>query len=399
MELSGLLIQRWAHGGDGVAIPEAGELAGAVVFVPRAVPGDVVRCRVVVRKKRWARAELVAVEEPSRHRREPPCAVQAACGGCPWMAGDAAAQAASRLAILAGEAEKRLGLDRALVRLAPEAGPAEGYRSRVRMAYEVDGRGGVRLGYRAASSHRLVDVPGCPVASPEIEASLPGVRAALAERGPGRGEVALLAGHEGVAGRIRQAGAASTAFGPDALTLGEPPFIVAADADTFVQANPFVSRAIAEQIEGMAREAGGRHAVELFAGAGTLTQPLLRAGYRVAAYESAAGARRWFELNVAGKGEATWHLADLHATGVPWPAPDPPDLVLLDPPRTGAAEIMPWVRASGAATVLLVSCDVSTAMRDLALLIEGGYRVTDVIGHNMFPHTGHQEVVARAVRA
>lgn len=398
MELSGLLIQRWAHGGDGVAVPESGELAGAIVFVPRAVPGDVVRCRVVVRKKRWARAELVAVERPSPHRVDPVCAVQAACGGCPWMAGDAEVQAASRLAILAGEAAKRLGGDGAQVRLEPQTGPLFGYRSRVRMAYEVDPRGAVRLGYRALESHRLVDVERCPVAAPAINLALPALRVELAGRGAGRGEVSLVSGHEGVAARVRPAHDGERVTGPPAVTLGEAPYAITADAHTFVQANPFVSRAIAEQIEAMAREAGGGHAVELFAGAGTLTQPLLRAGYRVTAYESAAGAQRWFEANTAGLGEATWHLVDLHTTGVPWPTPATPDLVLLDPPRTGAAEIMPWVRASGAKTVLMVSCDVSTAMRDLAALVEGGYRVTDIAGHNMFPHTGHQEVVARAVR-
>lgn len=399
MELSGLVIQRWAHGGDGVGVPESGELAGAIVFVPRAVPGDVVRCRVVARKKRWARAEILEIERPSPHRVEPLCAVQPACGGCPWMAGDAEAQAASRLAILAGEAAKRLGVEAAQVRLAPQAGPLFGYRSRVRMAYEVDARGAVRLGYRASESHLLVDVARCPVAAPEIDARLPALRDELAALGAGRGEVSLVAGREGVAGRARSAHGEERVFGPPTVTLGEAPFAIAADAHTFVQANTSVSRAIAEQIEAMAREAGGAHAVELFAGAGTLTQPLLRAGYRVTAYESAAGARPWFEANTAGLGEATWHLVDLHAMGVPWPAPDPPDLVLLDPPRTGAAEIMPWVRASGAKTVLMVSCDVSTVMRDLATLLQGGYRVTDIVGHNMFPHTGHQEVVARAVRS
>ncbi|MCB9728198.1 MAG: class I SAM-dependent RNA methyltransferase [Deltaproteobacteria bacterium] len=399
MELTGLEILRWAHGGDGVGVPVQGELAGAVVFVPRAVPGDVVRCRIVRRKKRWARAELVAIERSSPHRVTPVCPVQAECGGCPWMAGAPAAQAASRRAILGGEVDKRLGASQEVVRLAPPAGATLGYRARVRMAWEVDARGQVRLGYRAPGSHRLVDVPGCPVAAPAIEAALPALRELLSERGPGRGEVSLVAGREGVAGRIAPERGAPIAIGPPSVTLGEEPYAIRADAETFVQANPAVARAIAEQVEAMAREAGGRHAVELFAGAGTLTLPLLRAGYRVTAYESAAGARAWFHDNVAGRGEATWHLCDLLATGVPWPAPEPPDLVLLDPPRTGALEMMAWVRACGARVVLMVSCDVSTAMRDLAALVEGGaWAVTDIVGHDMFPHTGHQEVVARAVR-
>lgn len=396
MELSGLRILRWAHGGDGVAVPEGGELAGAIVFVPRAVPGDVVRCRVVARKKRWARAELVAVESASPHRVEPPCAVQAACGGCPWMTGDHEAQAASRLAILGGEAVKRLGEQSPTVRLAA-SGPTLGYRSRIRMAYAVGGDGAVKLGYRREGSHHLVDVERCPVAVGAIDDALPEIRQRLAAAGSAQGEVSILAGAEGVAGRVRPNGQEAWSFGPATVTVGAPGHAVSAAADSFVQANSAVMSAIAERIEAMAREAGGRHAVELFAGVGTLTLPLLRAGYRVTAYESAPDARALFDANVAGRGDATWHHSDLLATGAPWPPPDAPELVLLDPPRTGAAEIMPWVRACGARVVLMLSCDVSTAMRDLQLLAERGYRITDIIGYDMFPHTGHQEVLARAV--
>ena len=109
MRLQELEIQRWAHGGDGVGVPGSGPMAGVVVFVRGAVPGDVVEVEVVERRRRWARAALVAVTSPSTERVPVPCPIQAACGGCPWMPGSADAQATSRLAILKGEAAKRLG--------------------------------------------------------------------------------------------------------------------------------------------------------------------------------------------------------------------------------------------------------------------------------------------------
>ncbi|MGM0575810.1 MAG: class I SAM-dependent RNA methyltransferase [Myxococcota bacterium] len=404
MRIEGLYIQRWAHGGDGVGFPESGPLEGAVVFVPRTVPGDVVTVDVVKQKKRWARGRIVQVERPSPHRVDPPCSVQAACGGCPWMIGDSEAQAASRLAILQGEAAKHLGWDeetlRRRVRLALPTGPELGYRCRVRMAYRVEPGGRVILGYRAGASHEIVHVPTCVVASPRIRQILADVREWIGSAGAGEGEVLLVAGEEGVAGMVRPAGGVEWHVGEPEVTVRHGSFDVRAEPEVFLQANPAVTAAIADQVEEVARKHGGTHAVELFAGVGTLTIPLLKAGYRVTAYEVAEDARRLFEENTAPWGEAEWHRADLLEAGIPIPQPERPDLVLLDPPRIGAAPLMPWVRASGARLAVMVSCDVSTAMRDLATLVEGDHwHVESITGRDMFPHTGHQELVAVARRA
>ncbi len=405
--LEGLLIQRWAHGGDAVGVPERGPLAGAIVFVPGAVPGDRVTARVVQRKRRWARAEILKIEAPSPHRVTPACPLQAACGGCPWMAGDHAAQAASRLAILRGEARKRLGWtdERVAERVAlagapaPSLGYGVGYRVRLRMAYRVAGDGRVTLGFRSAGTQRLVDVPECVVAAPALNAALPEARRQLAARGPGEGELQLLAGREGVAGLVKPVLGSSWGFGPERVTVVQGALELEAAPDAFVQANPEVVAAMTRRVRELA--AGvmppGGHAVELFAGSGTFTVPLLEAGYRVTAYEVAPDARAAFERVTAGRGEATWQRCDLFATGVPTPAPAAPDLVLLDPPRVGAAEVMPWVRSSGARAVVLVSCDVATGFRDLAQLVEAGWDVAEVTGYDMFPHTGHQEMLSLVV--
>ena len=127
-----------------------------------------------------------------------------------------------------------------------------------------------------------------------------------------------------------------------------------------------------------------------------LTVPLLLAGYGVSAYEVDEGARHGFLQAVEGMGEASWHQADLLDLGVPLPEPEPPDLVLLDPPRAGGEALMPWIRRCGASTVVMVSCDVATAMRDIAALTQGDgapYSVASISSYNMFPHTGHQELL------
>ena len=403
--MAGLTIERWAHGGDGIGVPEDGPLRGMVVFVPGTVPGDVVRCRIVRQKRRWARAEVMELITPSPHRAKVPCAVQDACGGCPWMPGDEEVQRASRLAILAGEAKKRLGWTdediRDRLRLAGPAGSRLGYRGRVRMTFRVERGGAVLLGYHQQGSQRLVDVPTCVVATDAIQEALPDVRSALAGLGPGEGSVLLVSGDDGVAGSIRMAGKPATQFGPDRVLVRQGEHRVHATAESFVQANADVAGSLVDAVEAAARLAGGSEATELFSGSGTLTLGLLRAGYRVAAYESDPRARSLFEATVKGAGEAAWHRADLLAAGIVEPAPPSPDLVLLDPPRQGAAEMLPWIRGAGAPTVILVSCDVATCFRDVASLTVGDsapYQVTSVTGFDMFPHTGHQEMLVVMTR-
>jgi 23S rRNA (uracil1939-C5)-methyltransferase len=151
---------------------------------------------------------------------------------------------------------------------------------------------------------------------------------------------------------------------------------------------------------------GGREAraIELFAGAGTLTQALWAEGYAVAAYEVDAGAAAGFHATRERLGVAPergrWCTNDLLVTGVPERLPGqegPPDLVLLDPPRTGAKALVPWLRGTMARTVVYVSCDLATALRDVSELAGRGdrrrYDVTRLIAYDMFPHTGHQELL------
>lgn len=399
-------ILRWAHGGDGVALPE-----GRVVFVPEVVPGDVVDLAVVEDRGRFARAHVTRLVTPSAQRVTPPCPVQARCGGCPWMIGSVEAQAESREAILRGEVRKRLGADvHVEMARATTRDEAFGYRQRVRLTYRSDGSGidGVRLGYLARASHDLVDIPGCPIADARIEALLPALRAELAGV-RGEGKVTLLAGDEGVAGWIEPAEAregAGRVWGREAVTVRIGGFAQVLSARAFAQANARVTGDILQMIgavaDEVAREGRGKRALELYAGSGTLTQALWSRGWEVEAYELDSAARPAFEAaRAALDGSGAWHACDL-ASGLVRPPPRDPegiDLVLLDPPRTGAAAIVPWLRASRARTIIYVSCDIATGLRDLSTLTgDGRWRIDRVVGFDMFPHTGHQEMVSVARR-
>ena len=316
------------------------------------------------------------------------------------MVGDEATQDAGRMAILGGEARKRLGWSEEEVRrrVTPVSGLGEpyAYRSRVRMAFVSDGAGRTVMGYRAAGSDSIVDVHTCAIATPAIQQRLPAVRAHLSSLGAVSGAVMMVAGEEGVATLIRCDDGSQVRLGPERVTVVQGASRVSVPPEGFVQANPPVASALVAAVAQAAREAGGTRAVELFAGSGTFTVPLLLAGYSVTAYEVDGSAREGFHRTVEGVGDAVWHKTDLLDLGVPLPEPEPPHLVLLDPPRAGAGTLMPWIRGCGAKVVLMISCDVATAMRDVGELTLGErapYAVTSIRSYNMFPHTGHQELL------
>ena len=318
------------------------------------------------------------------------------------MAGDRKTQSESRLKILRGEIAKTLQWDQERLQrdvvLAEDTGPEYGYRRRARLAWRLQG-GEVTLGYRARGSHRLVPVSRCEVVVEPINDALGRVRQAIADLGEPAGEATILAADNGVAwSLIAESGARTLGGEPDpALTVNG--LQLSMKASCFAQGNGAETDAIARHIGERAGQGDGAHAVELFAGSGTWTAGLLDAGYRVTAYELDGKAREAFEANCPTD-DATLHIADLLEIGIPEPLPEQAALVLVDPPRIGAAALTTWLRASSASSILMVSCDVATGVRDAAALADppGGYTIERITSYDMFPHTGHQELVIELSR-
>ena len=400
-----LTIQRWVNGGDGLAVVEAGDHEGLVVFVPGTVPGDRVDVSITHKKKRWARGKVLRRRHDSPARVVPKCAVQDLCGGCPWMVGSSLLQRAEHRRILVAEVTKRLGQFIS----AEDAERIVGndvthayewaYRNRLRMAYSVGSSGKVTLGFRQAGGGSIVDVDSCVVAQPELQEAIPRLKQHLAGRSNEVGEVRLLAGREGVAGAIEVRGRRVESWGESRVTVQVGDAMLRLGPESFVQGNPEVAAKIAADVERVAKAAGGRHAVELFCGAGTFTVPLLKAGYSVAGYDVAGECERAFVNAAEGLGEAWFHPQDLLGLS-PYPNPPPkdPGLILLDPPRSGAGEVVDWIAQTQANTVLMVSCDIATGLRDTAKLLAAGFECRAIQSYDLFPHTGHQELLIHLVR-
>jgi len=396
-----------AHGGEAVA-----RLAdGRVVFVPFAVPGERVRIRVVVDRRRFARAELVEVLEPSPDRIDPACPHfgPGRCGGCAWQHLRPEAQAELKARLLREQLAHLGGLTDVPVRptLRPPApGGPEGfaYRERATLTAAEDGR----LGFLRASSHEVHPVDRCPLLAGGLQ-ELPGQlgrhpRGAKVRLRRGAGGERLVVLEAGAAARTRFLAPAGVSWatlrGNGKVVEGEgAPFVTerVAGVELHVSAASFfqVHRAGAETLVDLVgralQPAPGEALLDLYAGVGLFAATVGARAGRVVAVESWKPAARDAKRNLREHPDATV-LQDDVANALP--RLKDADVAVLDPPRAGAgARVLQRLAALGPRAVALVSCDPAALARDVRILTDLGYHAAWVQPVDLFPQTAHVEAV------
>ena len=386
-------ITALAAGGDGVArLPD-----GLAVFVPLAAPGDRVRVRVTERHRRFARAEISEILAAGPGRCAPRCPVFGECGGCAWQHLDYSLQVEAKQTILR-EALVRIGgwVLSDEIPMTPSPAPY-GYRTRARL---LAGRGGI--GYRRRGSHALRAVDGCPILVPSLEAEVIRLSGAdpVSPEFAESGEWELVAGWDG---RVRSHPVQGP-HPPEFVTPGERirmragQDVLTVSPGTFVQANLALHEALhAAVLEAVGT---GRHALELHAGAGFFTLALARRFEEVEAVEVAPSAVADLRANLrlAGLERVRVFEGDVEET-LRARTGNPPEVVLLDPPRAG---LLPGALESLAELspdrVVYLSCDPATLARDTARLREYGYSLEKVQGFDLFPQTPHVEALVVLAR-
>lgn len=364
-------VEKLVFKGDGLA-----RHGGVAVFVPFAAPGDRLRVRVTEVGRGFARAEIVEVLRPGPARRAPRCRHFGVCGGCRLQHVEYAAQLDAKAGFVR-ESLRRLGGIDWTAEIPVRSAAEYGWRTRA----EIQARRG-HVGYFREATHEIVDVSECPILAPAAEAFVVGLAA-----DPPKSAVHVALGDDGVVATGHGASVRQRIAGFD-FEFG---------ADSFFQANRLlVEELVREAVDG----AAGRSAVDLFAGAGLFSLPLSRTFGDVVAVEGRAATARRGEANAARNGVSNVRfVADSAENWVASARTERPDLVLLDPPRTGVgprgAEAVARIEAPA---VTYVSCDPATLARDLAVFVALGYRLTSVVALDMFPQTYHVETVAKLTR-
>ncbi len=405
------------HTGQAVVDTEEG-----AVFTRGALPGERVRVAIEGRRQKVLRGTLTALIEPSPDRVSAACALAERCGGCALMSLSIEAQRKLKLEhVRRATREVRVpGVDAQL----ELAGEPLGYRRRVRFSFKRVGQRAL-VGYRAFGSHAIVDVELCPVLEAPLSAALTLVREELVAVLEGAGEIELakaepdhvvlsitceqvasvqayraveaLVGRGPIVGtslRVGQGAAATfgevvqSSRGSDGLLLHAPP-------QGFTQANRLVNERLVELVLELA-EARGADALELYAGHGNFTvalAPLAKSLLAIEGDHAAVEACRQ-NLRVRGLRNVRVLAGDAAQVGRATRA----DVLVVDPPRTGAPALRAIVEQTQPARVVYVSCDMTTLRRDLQQLASLGYQADRVHALDMFPQTGHVEAVVRMVR-
>jgi tRNA/tmRNA/rRNA uracil-C5-methylase (TrmA/RlmC/RlmD family) len=416
-----------AHGGHCVA-----RHAGQVLFVRHTLPGERVLARVTETGagERFVRADAVAVLTPSPDRVAPPCpwSGPGRCGGCDFQHVSLSRQRALKADVVR-EQLARLARLEVEVAVEPVPGDADGLDWRTRVEFAVDAEG--RAGLRRHRSHEVVAIDHCRIAAPGIdrlrvtEQRWPGADAVDAVA-PSVGDplaVAVPLPHGAPAPVVHER-LEATWSGPDGgwqMVVGE----LAVSARGFWQVHPGAVRTFVEAVMAAADARAGDRALDLYAGVGLFASALATAvGPRgqVLAVESDHGAAGHARDNLAELPNVAVLTARVDdAFGVPRPSrrgtarqrgsrprkasrstlmPTTADVVVLDPPRTGAGRgVCTEVAALDPRVVVYVACDPAALARDTGYLADLGYRLDRLRAFDAFPMTSHVECVARFVPA
>ncbi|MDR1603508.1 MAG: class I SAM-dependent RNA methyltransferase [Gracilibacteraceae bacterium] len=367
-ELRLLRAERLAS--DGCAVARAGD--GSVVFVPGLLPGETALVAVTERKRKYWRGEARQLVEPAPERQEPRCPLFGRCGGCQL-------QHLSYPASLywkrrwVGEALSRIGGLAAEV--APVAAAVSPWNYRNKAVLHWDG---ANLGFFAPGSRTVTACADCALLSPEMNAALPALRAALA--GEKAGPVTL---RRGAAGAL----ASSLPGWADVLTVEILGLSFQVALASFLQVN-FAQTEILYGIVREWAELSGREEVwDLYSGVGTLALLLAGRAARVTGVEECPRAVKDARANARRNGINNARFLVGQAEKVlsrEFAAAHRPDLAVVDPPRAGLAPaVTEALLAAAPRRLIYVSCDAGTLARDAGRLSRF-YRLAAVRPVDMF---------------
>lgn len=417
------------HEGHGVA-----RIDGKVTFVDGALAGEVAEIAVYRKHAKYNSANAVAIRKASPQRAEPRCRHYGRCGGCSMQHLEASAQIAAKQRVLE-ENLARIGKVRPDVILRALHGPAWHYRHRARLSVRrVDKKGGVLVGFHEKRSSFIADMEGCEVLTPDVSAlirplrdlivglsnsdRLPQIEIAAGERitvlvfrllepwnEDDAAQVRAFAERHGVQiWEQRKGPETARPFWPEAapeLSYSLPEFglVMPFQPTEFTQVNAAVNRALVSRALRLLDPRPGERIADLFCGLGNFTLPIARRGANAIGIEGSAELVARARENALRNRLPNAHFSVdnlFEMTPGKFAALGRFDKLLIDPPRSGAIEVVKSLPETDAPRrIVYVSCDPATLARDAEVLVHvKGYRLRAAGVANMFPHTAHVESIA-----
>lgn len=408
-------IERIAFGGAGIAKKD-----GKVFFVRGGLPKDVLEINIIKDKGNYAEAVIAKIIKPSPDRIEPNCPVFNLCGGCQLQNLNYPAQLREKEYILK-ETLGRLGglYDVAIEPIVPS--PKEfGFRNKVTLSTWFY-KGKWHVGYNQKGSNRKVAIDSCPISTDIVDKTIKRISEVLSSLGDPyyplekihissngfKSQITLVPRHSRRGDLLKTLlkhlrrhqetenvsinGSGETGF--EFSILGNK-FLTTPSA--FTQVNSEINELMIKTVLDWAELTQEQTVLDLYSGIGNFSIPLALGASEVLAVEisnnSVKLARKSAQVNSVNN-LVFQNAASEHAVEVLNKDEEKFDLIVLDPPREGAKEIIDGLVGLSPAKIIYISCDPATLSRDLKRLDELGYKVVKVRPFDMFPQTFHIESI------
>jgi len=407
-EIFEVTIEKMTHGGDGLGrLPDS-----RAVFVPFSIPGEHARVRLVQEKKRFARAELLEVLQPSPMRIDPRCSHFGECGGCQFQHLSYTSQLKFKMDILRDQLN-RIGHipDPPLQPMVPSPQPWN-YRNHVQ--FHLNNKG--RLGFRASGSNRVLPVSEChlpeeplnalwPQLEFEAETGIERVSLRLGDEGDmlvvlegSTPETPILELESGISVAHQFEGDSLVLAGEDHIFINVQPSqpiaerIFKVSANSFFQVNTSMAAALVDHLlENLPKKMDTL--LDVYCGVGLFSAFLAPHASRLIGIEISESACDDFVENLDEFEHAEVYQAEAEKV---LPALEvEPGVILVDPPRAGLQPAaLDAILAMQPSLIAYISCDPATLARDASRLIKGGYALQKITPFDLFPQTHHIESVS-----
>jgi 23S rRNA (uracil1939-C5)-methyltransferase len=410
-------IESVAFKGYGVA-----RIHGKVVFVPHTVTGDEAWIEITDEKKKYSMARLVEIIKPSPWRVNPPCPYFGSCGGCQWQHIDYSTQGELKKEILR-DVLKRLGRLKEIPTIRVVLSPKP-YDYRIRIQLKVRGKA---IGYYQERTHQIVQIDRCPISHPLVNQIIQELREELAALSrmeeieinvspeEGRGVILIhphsydqriehsmkkfLQSHPILRGIALSRKGGSNVFGDPVLNFTIPlsqerNLTLRISPGSFSQVNPEQNQTLIQTVLQFSEVNQRDRVFDLYAGVGNLSLPLATRARGVLGIEENRMAIEDARFNAERNGikNCDFIHGKVEDISINWKK-ETPDLIVLDPPRTGCKTILDQLVRWKPKKIIYVSCEPTTFARDLRLFSERGYSLQRLGLIDMFPQTYHMEVV------
>lgn len=420
-------ILKLSHEGRGIA-----QIEGKTLFLEGGLPGETVEFDYKHKRSRFSEGYVTHVVNSSVHRVTPLCPHASVCGGCSLQHMSSDFQVKHKQDVLL-EHLAHIGQVKPLNLLPPMTGPIWGYRRKARLGVRyVQKKQKLLVGFREKEGRYLTDMDYCAILDPRVGLKIPELKQLILSLPNHREipQIEMAAGDEAVAlvfrhlvpltpdeqlklfhfGRdhdfqiyLQGNGGGIELLYPESNHADLSYYLSDYDLKLFfrpldfVQINGAVNQQMVRQAITLLSPQPDERILDLFCGLGNFSLPLARQGCWVDAVEGSEEMVLRGQSNAKQNGiqNVDFYSANLESETIdqPWYAKTY-EKVLLDPPRTGALNIVQQMNRFNPQKILYISCNSATLARDAQVLSQQGYILVQAGVVNMFPHTKHVECIA-----